>query len=64
MPTPTPDRWSMEETRQTSDGAKLAFKPYAAFKMFAVFRCEGGKCKTLYDGGSEAEARRIFETNN
>lgn len=56
----TPDKWSGEETRTTGRGV-LNFKPYAAFRMFAVFLWIGRNCETLYDGADETEARKIFE---
>lgn len=51
----TKDRWSMEETRQTTAGT-LNFKPYSAFKLFAVFL----NGNVVYDGPDEGTARKIF----
>ena len=56
----TLDKWSSEEARTTGRGV-LNFKPYAAFRMFAVFLWTGTRCETLYDGADETEARKIFE---
>lgn len=57
----TPDKWSGEETRTLSNGVTLNFKPYAAFKLFAVFAWSNGQCQTLYDGPNEQAARFLFE---
>lgn len=57
----TPDKWSGEEIRNLPFGITLNLKPYACFKMFAVFAWDKNGCQTMYDGPSEKRARKIFE---